>query len=95
MAGLFFSCAGNRPGLPLGVKDLEDVAGLRTTYGSVLFYRRDAREEWAAAVARAPEAHDVPLIPQAEALAWSAGGGGLYASGEFSPAPIFYLTPER
>lgn len=24
-------------GLPLGVKDLEDVAGLRTTYGSVLF----------------------------------------------------------
>ncbi len=25
-------------GLPLGVKDLEDVAGLRTTYGSVLFH---------------------------------------------------------
>ena len=24
-------------GLPIGVKDLEDVAGLRTTYGSVLF----------------------------------------------------------
>ena len=24
-------------GLPLGVKDLEDVAGLRTTYGSTLF----------------------------------------------------------
>ena len=65
------------------------------TYGSVLFFRREAGEDWAAAVARAPEAHDVPLIPQAEALAWSAGGGGLYASGEFSPAPIFYLTPER
>jgi hypothetical protein len=65
------------------------------TYGSVLFYRREAGEDWAAAVARPPEAHDVPLIPQAEALAWSAGGGGLYASGEFSPAPIFYLTPER
>ncbi len=65
------------------------------TYGSVLFYRRDAVEDWAAAVARAPETHDVPLIPQAEALAWSVGGGGLYASGEFSPAPIFYLTPER
>ncbi len=65
------------------------------TYGSVLFYRREAGEDWATAVARAPEAHDVPLIPQAEALTWSALGGGLYASGEFSPAPIFYLTPER
>lgn len=65
------------------------------TYGSVLFYRRQAGENWAAAVARDPEAHGVPLIPQAEALAWSAGGGGLYASGEFNPAPIFYLTPER
>ena len=65
------------------------------TYGSVLFYRRQAGEDWAAAVARAPEAHDVPLIPQAEALAWSSGGAGLYASGEFNPAPIFYLTPEH
>ena len=65
------------------------------TYGSVLFYRREAGDDWAAAVARAPEAHDVPLIPQAEAMAWSAGGGGLYASGEFNPAPIFYLTPEH
>ncbi len=63
------------------------------TYGSVLFYRREAGEDWGVAVARDPEAHDVPLIPQAEALAWSAGGGGLYASGEFNPAPIFYLTP--
>ena len=65
------------------------------TYGSVMFYRRAATEDWAEAVARNPEVHDVPLIPQAEALAWSAGGGGLYATGEFNPAPIFYLTPER
>ncbi len=65
------------------------------TYGSVLFYARKAGEDWGEAVARAPEAHDVPLIPQAEALAWSKGGGGLYASGEFSPAPIFYLSPNR
>jgi hypothetical protein len=65
------------------------------TYGSVLFYRRNPGEDWGAAVARAPEAHDVPLIPQAEALAWSRNGGGLYASGEFSPAPIFYLSPNR
>ena len=65
------------------------------TYGSVLFYRRQPGEDWGQAVARPPEAHDVPLIPQAEALAWSRGGGGLYASGEFKPAPIFYLSPDR
>ena len=64
------------------------------TYGSVVFYRREGAESWAEAVARAPETHGVPLIPQAEALAWSAGGGGLYATGEFNPAPIFYLVPQ-
>ena len=64
------------------------------TYGSVLFYRRQPGEDWGEVVARAPEAHDVPLIPQAEALAWSAGGAGLYATGEFSPAPLFYLSPK-
>lgn len=65
------------------------------TYGSVLFYRRSEGESWADATARAPEAHDIPPIPQAEALAWSAGGGGLYATGEFSPAPLFYLVPRQ
>ncbi len=65
------------------------------TYGSVLFYRRNAGEAWGPAVARTPEFHDVPLIPQAEALAWTARGGGLYATGEFKPAPIFFLTPQR
>ena len=64
------------------------------TYGSVLVYRRAGDDSWADAVARPPEAHDVPLIPQAEAMAWSSGGGGLYATGEFSPAPIFYLVPQ-
>lgn len=65
------------------------------TYGSVLFYRRAQDQDWANAVSRPPEAHDVPPIPQAEALAWSAGGAGLYATGEFSPAPIFYLVPQQ
>lgn len=65
------------------------------TYGSVLFYRRQEGETWADAVAHPPEAHDVPPIPQAEALAWSAGGAGLYATGEFYPAPIFYLVPQQ
>ena len=65
------------------------------TYGSVLFYRRTPGEDRRSAVARMPEAHDVPLIPQAEALAWSAGGAGLYATGEFKPAPLFYLSPNQ
>lgn len=65
------------------------------TYGSVLFYRRGEGEDWAEATAHSPETHDIPPIPQAEALAWSAGGGGLYATGEFSPAPIFYLVPQQ
>ncbi|WP_374381226.1 hypothetical protein [Thermomonas sp.] len=65
------------------------------TYGSVLFYRREPGQDWREAVAANPEAHDVPLIPQAEALAWTTGGAGLYATGEFNPAPIFYLSPAR
>jgi hypothetical protein len=64
------------------------------TYGSVLFYRRQAEQDWGEAVASAPQAHDVPLIPQAEALAWATGGAGLYATGEFTPAPLFYLSPQ-
>lgn len=65
------------------------------TYGSVMFYRRNDDQGWADAVANPPETHDVPLIPQAEALGWSAGGAGLYATGESHPAPIFYLVPQQ
>ena len=59
----------------------------------VLLYRRRGREDWAAALARPPEIHALPLLPQAEALAWSADGRGLYATGEFSPAPLLFLNP--
>jgi hypothetical protein len=63
------------------------------TYRDVLLYRRRGREDWAAALSRSPEVHALPLLPQAEALAWSADGRGLYATGEFSPAPLLYLNP--
>jgi hypothetical protein len=63
------------------------------TYRDVLLYRRRGGEGWAAALSRPPEVHALPLLPQAEALAWSAEGGGLYATGEFSPAPLLYLNP--
>ena len=37
---------------------------------------------------------DLELDNVRAALAWSAGGAGLYATGEFNPAPIFYLVPQ-
>jgi hypothetical protein len=64
------------------------------TYRDVLLYPRRGREGWAAALSRAPEIHALPLLPQAEALAWSPDGLGLYATGEFSPAPLLYLNPD-
>ena len=63
------------------------------TYRDVLLYRRRGTEDWAGALSRPPEVHPLPLLPQAEALAWSADGRGLYATGEFSPAPLLYLNP--
>lgn len=64
------------------------------TYQNVLFYPRGKAESWMQAVSRRPRIEALPpLLPQAEALAWSASGTGLYTSGEFRPAPIFYLNP--
>lgn len=65
------------------------------TYNEVLLYPRRGDESWAAALARKPQAHDLPWLPQAEALGWDATGRGLYATGEFSPAPLLYLNPAR
>lgn len=64
------------------------------TYQDLLLYRRAGGQDWAQAAAGSPWRHPVPWLPQAEALGWSAAGGALYASGEFSPAPLLYLTPE-
>ena len=61
------------------------------TYARLLLYRRTGNESWSAAVARAPVAQPLPWLHQAEALAWATDGRGLYASGEFSPAPLVYL----
>lgn len=63
------------------------------TYNEVLLYRRREGDSWADAVARKPVVHDLPWLPQAEALGWDATGRGLYATGEFAPAPLLYLNP--
>ncbi|WP_242164671.1 hypothetical protein [Lysobacter sp. M15] len=64
------------------------------TYGDLVLYRRHGTSEsWTKATRRRPELRALPWIPQAEAVAWSAGGRGLFATGEFSPAPLFYLVP--
>ena len=63
------------------------------TYSDVLLYARPPHDSWAQALAIAPQVHHLPWLPQAEALAWSADGRGLYATGEHSPAPLLYLNP--
>ena len=63
------------------------------TYSNVLVYARGPRQPWGEAVGVAPTVLEMPLIPQPEALGWNRHGTGLYATGEFSPAPLFYITP--
>ncbi|MCY7355152.1 MAG: hypothetical protein LH470_08785 [Lysobacter sp.] len=63
------------------------------TYRNVLFYSRSANQTWKQATAAKPKVHALPWLPQAEALTWAANGRGLYATGEFAPAPLLYLTP--
>jgi hypothetical protein len=63
------------------------------TYDEALVYRRRAGEPWREALSRAPARQPLPLLPQAEALAWRLDGERLYATGEFRPAPLFLVDP--
>lgn len=63
------------------------------TYRNLLLYPRAARQSWADAVTQPPETSVLPWLPQAEALGWAADGRGLYATGEFVPAPLYRITP--
>jgi hypothetical protein len=64
-------------------------------YGGLLLYRRGPAQDWGEAVSAAPRRRDVPWLHQPEALGWAADGSGLYASGEFSPAPLVFLPVDR
>lgn len=63
------------------------------TYRYLLLYPRPPRQDWAGAVAAAPQVSELPWLPQAEALGWSADGRFLYATGEFIPAPLYRIAP--
>lgn len=63
------------------------------TYRDVLVYPRRGGESWSQALARSPRVDALPWLPQAEALGWSADSRSLYATGEFSPAPLLQLNP--
>ncbi len=64
------------------------------TYDEVLVYDRAPGEAWEPAFDRAPRLQPLPLLPQAEALGWSADGTRLHATGEFRPAPLLLLNPD-
>lgn len=63
------------------------------TYRYLLLYPRQPRQDWAQAVAATPRVSELPWLPQAEALGWSADGRFLYATGEFIPAPLYRIAP--
>jgi len=65
------------------------------TYARLLLYRRAGDEAWSTSVAGPPVVRPLPWLHQAEAVAWTTEGQGLYASGEFSPAPLVYLPGLR
>jgi len=65
------------------------------SYGGLLLYPRPAEGSWDEAAKRPPIRRDVPWLHQPEALGWAADGRGLYATGEFSPAPLVFLPFQR
>lgn len=65
------------------------------TYHDVLLYPRRNDETWAQALRRAPGINALPWLPQPEAIGWSADGRGLFATGEFAPAPLLFLNPPQ
>ncbi|GAB3089971.1 hypothetical protein [Lysobacter terrae] len=63
------------------------------TYRNLLLYPRRPGQSWAQAVAASPKVSELPWLPQAEALGWTADGKALYATGEFIPAPLYRIEP--
>lgn len=77
-----------------GINPQRDAIAMMT-YANLLVYPREASDTWAQAVARPPLVVRMSLLPQPEAVTFSRGGKGIYATGEFSPAPILFLPHRR
>ncbi|AWV07788.1 hypothetical protein [Marilutibacter maris] len=66
------------------------------TYKDLLLYPRIGAEGWGQAVSRAPTLVALPWLPQAEAMGWNRDGSGVFATGEFIPAPLYLIrAPSR
>lgn len=65
------------------------------TYRAVYLYPRRNDEDWAQAVARAPQEISFGALRQAEAMTWSVDGHAIFVSGETLPAPIRRIVPAR
>ena len=77
-----------------GINPQRDAIAVMT-YANLLVYPREAKDTWPQAVARPPLVVRMTLLPQPEAVTFSRGGLGIYATGEFSPAPILFLPHRR
>jgi len=64
------------------------------TYRHLLLYSREPGANWTSAVESQPATSELPWLPQAEALGWSADGSALYATGEFIPAPLYRIPAQ-
>lgn len=61
------------------------------TYRYVLLYTRKGKEKWSRAVSRDPLVRVLPVIPQAEAMGYTADGQSVFVTGEFSVAPLYRI----
>lgn len=61
------------------------------TYGHAWIYRRQAQQCWSEVIASTPERLGLPLLPQAEAIAFSGDGQRLWITSERLPAPVLRI----
>ena len=65
------------------------------TYTDAFRFRRGKGQTWAGALAEEPERIPVPLMPQAEALAFSRAGRSFWVSSEHTPNPLVLIDPDQ
>lgn len=61
------------------------------TYRYLLLYSRNDKQTWGEALESTPKIRVLPIIPQAEAMTYTADGHSVMATGEFGIAPLFRI----